>query len=117
SAQIRKLLVCSGLAALGLAAMALAVGSTAAAATQDDETTWSSRHDGPAADCSDMDVRFDHERAIVKSEEKTVTKAEAPTLRVHADTNGGVQLQGWDKDAYSVTTCKFAEPPQGEGDG
>src|SRR5262249_37258888 len=114
---VRKFLVRSGLAALATAAMSLALGSTAqAASAQDDDITWSSRHDGPAADCSDMDVRFDHERAIVKSEEKTVTKAEAPTLRVHAETNGGVQLQGWDKDAYSVTTCKFAEPPQGEAD-
>ncbi len=42
------------------------------------------------------------------SEKRTITKAEAPTLRVRPHANGGVQLQGWDKDTYSVTSCKFA---------
>jgi len=41
---------------------------------------------------------------------------EAPTLRVHAETNGGVQLQGWDKDTYSITTCKAAAPPEGQAE-
>ncbi len=55
-----------------------------------------------------MRIRFDDRDAVVKSEERTLTKAEAPTLRVHPHTNGGVQVEGWDKDVYSVTACKAA---------
>jgi hypothetical protein len=79
--------------------------------------TWSafwmghSRHwgDGPAADCSDLHIRLnDDERPTIESEERTVTKVEAPVLRVHEVENGGVQVQGWEKDTYSVRACKAA---------
>jgi hypothetical protein len=64
--------------------------------------------DGPAADCSDLHIRMNDERPTMEAEERTVTKAEAAVLRVHAMENGGVQVHGWDKDAYSVTACKAA---------
>ena len=64
--------------------------------------------DGPAADCSDLHMRMNDERPTIQAEERTVTKAEAAVLRVHEVENGGVQVQGWDKDAYSVTACKAA---------
>ncbi len=64
--------------------------------------------DGPAADCSDLHIRLDGERPTIQSEERTVSKAEAAALRVHEVENGGVQVQGWDKDVYSVTACKAA---------
>src|SRR5262249_17917551 len=113
-----KVLIRGGLAAaMGFAFASVTPAPATAATRGEGDRLWSSHHDGPATDCADLDVRFDRdERAIVKSEEKTITKAEAPTLRVHAETNGGVQLQGWDKDTYSVTTCKFAAPPQGEAE-
>ena len=60
----------------------------------------------PISDCSDLHIRFDDENAVIRSEERTVTKAEAPTLRIRPHTNGGAQVQGWDKDNYSVTACK-----------
>jgi hypothetical protein len=64
----------------------------------------------PAASCSDLHIEFDGRDAVIQSEEKTITKAEAPTLRVQAEANGGVQVQGWDQDAYSVTLCKAVRP-------
>jgi hypothetical protein len=64
--------------------------------------------DGPAADCSDLHVRLHSQKPTMQSEERTFTKSEARVLRVHETENGGVQLQGWDKDTYSVTACKFA---------
>lgn len=94
----------------------LALSSCSALAASPAASRWSSGHGGPAADCADLHIDFDGDRALVQSEEKTLSRAEAPTLRVHAETNGGVQLQGWDKDTYSITTCKFAAPPQGEAD-
>lgn len=74
----------------------------------------SGRHHEPATDCSDLHVRFDDRDAVMESEERTITKAEAPTLRVRPHANGGVQVQGWDKDTYSVTFCKFAANYDGD---
>jgi hypothetical protein len=65
--------------------------------------------DTPAASCADSHFHFDHRDAVVKSEERTITKAEARTLRVMAEPNGGVQVGGWDQDNYGVTLCKAAE--------
>jgi len=48
------------------------------------------------------------ERPTIEAEQRTVTKAEAGVLRVKEVENGGVQVQGWDKDVYSVTACKAA---------
>jgi hypothetical protein len=71
--------------------------------------TWGSTHwgDGPAADCSDLNIRLNDERPTIETEERTVSRAQAP-VRVDEMGNGGVQVQGWDKDAYSVTACKAA---------
>jgi hypothetical protein len=67
----------------------------------------------PASDCSDLHVRFDDRDAVMESEERTVGKAEAPTLSVRPHKNGGVQVEGWDKDSYSVKACKFASNENG----
>lgn len=66
--------------------------------------------DRPIASCSDLNITFENHRAIVKSEERTVARAEASTLRIQAEFNGGLQIQGWDTDNYSVTLCKAADP-------
>jgi len=68
----------------------------------------SNGHHEPVTDCADLHVRFDDREALMESEERTVTKADAPTLTVRPHKNGGVQVQGWDKDTYSVISCKFA---------
>jgi hypothetical protein len=67
-------------------------------------------HRHPIADCSDLHIQFDDRDAVVRSEEHTLTKAEAPVLRVHPHSNGGTQVTGWDKDTYSVTACKEVAP-------
>jgi hypothetical protein len=69
----------------------------------------SSGTDSPAASCSDLHVRFDDHDAVMQTEERTITRSEAPTLRVLAESNGGIQVQGWDKETYSATLCKAAE--------
>ncbi|HUC53671.1 MAG TPA: hypothetical protein VMR90_06475 [Candidatus Cybelea sp.] len=62
----------------------------------------------PATACSDLRIRFDDQDAVVRSEERTLTKAEAAVLQVEPHTNGGVQVVGWDNANYSVTACKAA---------
>jgi hypothetical protein len=74
------------------------------------------RHHEPATDCSDLHVRFDDGDAKMQSEEHTITKADAPTLRVRPHQNGGIQIQGWDKDTYSVMVCKFAADYDGRAE-
>jgi hypothetical protein len=44
------------------------------------------------------------------AEEHTVVRAEASTLHIQAEFNGGLQIQGWDTDNYRVTLSKAADP-------
>ncbi len=73
----------------------------------------SRHHDGPASDCSDLHIEFRNEPATLETEERTLSKSEASVLRVNEVENGGIQLQGWDKDVYSVTACKAADGTRG----
>jgi hypothetical protein len=85
----------------------LALGFTSARASRHHHSVnISDGHRHPATDCSDLRIRFNDTDAVVRSEERTLTKAEAATLQVHPHTNGGVQVAGWDKETYSVTACK-----------
>ena len=95
----------------------LALGFTSARANRHHHsvnTSWGHRQ--PATDCSDLHIRFDDQDAVVRSEERTLTKAEAPVLQVHPHTNGGVQVVGWDKETYSVTACKAAAGSSGDAE-
>jgi DUF4097 and DUF4098 domain-containing protein YvlB len=65
--------------------------------------------DSPVQSCSDLRVRFDHHDTVTDSEVRTISKSVAGTLRVQAESNGGLYVQGWDQDSYSVTLCKAAE--------
>jgi DUF4097 and DUF4098 domain-containing protein YvlB len=65
--------------------------------------------DFPINGCSDFGTRFDGHDAVYKSEDRSVTKSEASVLDVQADSNGGIYIEGWDKDDYSITLCKAAE--------
>ena len=94
--------ICVSLAALAI--LTLAVPELSAG-----QPTLSANHgDRPARTCADLQIRFEHGPAVIESEEQTITKTEAPTLRLQAEYNGGVQVVGWDKDTYGVTLCKAA---------
>jgi hypothetical protein len=87
----------------------LALGFTSARANRHHHSVnISSGHRHPAIDCSDLHIRFDDQDAVVRSEERTLTKAEAAVLQVRPHSNGGAQVVGWDKETYSVTACKAA---------
>jgi hypothetical protein len=47
---------------------------------------------------------------VVQQEDLAITRAEAPALRAKAEPNGGMQVQGWDKNGYSVSLCKAVAP-------
>jgi hypothetical protein len=63
----------------------------------------------PAQSCADLNIRFGDRETVVQSEERTISLAEAPTLRVEAHANGGLQVEGWDQESYRVALCKAAE--------
>src|SRR5438445_11528841 len=85
----------------------LAIGrSPGRAASRHHSVNISDGHKRPIVDCSNLHIQFDDQDAVVRSEERAVTKAEAPVLKVRPHANGGVQVVGWDKENYSVRACK-----------
>lgn len=88
----------------------IGIGLSAAPAPRHHSVNIHEGHRHPIADCSDLHIQFEDRDAVVRSEEHTLTKAEAPVLRVHPHRNGGTQVTGWDKDTYSVTACKAVAP-------
>jgi hypothetical protein len=96
------LIFASALIAIGL--------SAAPAAQRHHSVNISSGHKHPATDCADLRMRFDDRDAVVRSETRTLSKAEAPVLKVHPHANGGTQVMGWDQNSYSVTACKAVAP-------
>jgi hypothetical protein len=93
--------------------LALIVLTSAKAASHRYSVNISGGHKHPITNCSDLRIQFDERDAVVRSEERTLTKSEAAVLQVHPHENGGVQVVGWDRDVYSVTACKAAA---GSGD-
>jgi hypothetical protein len=87
--------------------------TSARAAAHHHSVSISEGHKQPITDCSDLRIRFDDRDAVVRSEEHSLTKSEAPVLQVHPHANGGLQIVGWEKETYSVTVCKAAA---GSGD-
>ena len=63
---------------------------------------------GPVADCAGLHIRLNDGAAEMRSEERTIARLNGP-LRIESEVNGGLQVQGWDKDTYSVTVCKAAD--------
>src|SRR5258708_24664837 len=87
----------------------LALGFTSARANRHRHSvSISDGHKQPATDCSDLRIRFDDRDAVVRSEERTLSKSEAAVLQIQPHSNGGAQVVGWDKETYSVTACKAA---------
>lgn len=96
------LIFASALIAIGLAA--------APAAPHHHSLSTRGGHRGPLTDCSDLHIQFDDRDAVVRSETRTLSKAEAPVLKVHPHANGAAQVVGWDQNNYSVTACKAVAP-------
>lgn len=95
---------------LGIVAFSSLSALTAAANDRHHSRNISMHGSEPAATCNDLRIEFDNRAAVVQTEERTLTKAEAPVLRATGESNGGVQVVGWDKDTYSVSLCKAVAP-------
>jgi len=100
----------AGLFLAGVLSGSIAAGP---ASTHHHSINMSGGEHGPVADCASLHIRMNDRAAEIRSEERTFTKPEGP-LSIESEVNGGVQVQGWDKDTYSVTVCKAADASSNE---
>jgi DUF4097 and DUF4098 domain-containing protein YvlB len=98
------------IAVAGLFVAGVLSGSIAAgpASSHHHSMSMSGGEHGPVADCAGLHIRMNDRAAEIRSEERTIARPDGP-LSVESEVNGGVQVQGWDKDTYSVTACKAAD--------
>src|SRR5262249_32373730 len=61
--------------------------------------------DGPVTDCRDIRVTYDRRPAIAEESEMSVPASQVAMLRTQMG-NGGVYINGWDRNEYSVKTRK-----------
>ena len=61
--------------------------------------------DRPVTNCGDIRVTYDRRPAITEETEMTLPASQVSTLRAQAS-NSGIYLSGWDRNDYSVKTCK-----------
>jgi hypothetical protein len=65
----------------------------------------------PRSSCSELKQSFD-ELEVARAEQRVaLTRAQANPLIIHPPTNDGLQVQGWDRDEYSITACIAAGAP------
>jgi len=60
---------------------------------------------GPVTNCGDIHVTYDRRPAITEESDMTLPHSQVSTLRVQLS-NEGIYLSGWDRDEYSIKTCK-----------
>jgi DUF4097 and DUF4098 domain-containing protein YvlB len=56
-------------------------------------------------DCGDIQIKFDRRPAITEATEMRLAASQVSTLRTQM-TNGGIYINGWDRNEYSIQTCK-----------
>jgi hypothetical protein len=88
--------------AIGIVIWSAVVLTVATRAVSPTHSAVHSRNGIGQSPASDLNITLENHRASVQSK-RTITKAEAPTLRIQAEYNGGLQIQSWDTDNYSVT--------------
>jgi hypothetical protein len=59
----------------------------------------------PVTNCGDIQVMFDRRPAMTEETEMMLPPSQVSTLRAQM-ANSGIYLSGWDRNEYSVKTCK-----------
>ncbi len=68
----------------------------------------STSDDRRITDCGQVRIRYEDEETARAEEKLTAPKSKVSTLRVDGPANGGMRIQAWDGDEFSVTACKAA---------
>jgi hypothetical protein len=72
-------------------------------------TTISTSGGREITDCGQLRIRIGDGGETARTQVvQTVPRSAASTLQVHASRNGGIHVQGWNRDEYSVTACLAA---------
>jgi hypothetical protein len=58
--------------------------------------------------CSQVEMRFGHEETARAEDQFTLARKDVARLAVRPAKNGGMAVQGWDRDEYSIKACKAA---------
>src|SRR5947207_7223780 len=72
--------------------------------------------DQQVTSCGDIQVTYNRQPAVTDETETTLPASQVSSLRAQM-TNGGIYLSGWDRNEYSVRTCKAvpADDPNASG--
>lgn len=71
--------------------------------------TTNNDEDATGEDCErHFQVSYDDMRVFRAQEDRTIPKASISKLRVYGLSNGGIQVQGWDRDEIFIRACKGA---------
>ncbi len=94
-------------ATVALASLALS-STTLEAHTRSRSLTISVEDRAQVTDCSQVEIRYDDGETARSEEQFTAAKSAVSSLDVAAPENGGMMVQGWDRDEYSIKACKAA---------
>src|SRR2546422_5266669 len=61
--------------------------------------------DRPVTNCGDIRVTYERRPALTEETEMSLSPSQVSTLRTQMS-NGGIYINGWDRNDYSVKTCK-----------
>src|SRR6185436_1575156 len=59
-------------------------------------------------DCAQVRIRFGDGETVRSQLVQSIPRSAISTRQVRSARNGGVQLQGWNRDEYSITACLAA---------
>jgi hypothetical protein len=62
---------------------------------------------GPVTDCGDIQVTYERRPAVTDETQMSLSPSQVSTLRAQLS-KGGIYINGWDRNEYSVKTCKAA---------
>jgi hypothetical protein len=82
--------------------------ATVEAHTRSRSLTVSVEDRAAVTDCSQVEIRYDDGETARGEEQFAAAKSAVPSLDVAAPENGGMTVQGWDRDEYSIKACKAA---------
>lgn len=68
-------------------------------------TTISTEDEKGITDCEQVRIRIGDGETVRSQLVQTVPRSAAAALQVRASKNGGIQVQGWNRDEYSITAC------------
>jgi hypothetical protein len=68
-------------------------------------TTISTNGERRITDCEQLTMRIGDGETMRSQLNQTVQRSAISTLQVRASKNGGIHVQGWNRDEYSITAC------------